>query len=136
MNKKARQIILLLWVGTTLLIDFLISIFAFSLVGYPVIPIDSISDTSYNLPLDRLIFAQVIVTVLMCLFGLAWSVIVLLGTERLLSLLRFSIPGNRKFSKFSLGLFKLALIAVALTIAIGNGYLIYDQIQGRAGLKH
>jgi hypothetical protein len=132
MNKKVRQIILLLWIGITLLIDFLISIFAFSLIGYPVIPIDSISETIYNLPLDRLIFAQVTVTLLMCLFGLAWSVIVLLGTERLLSFLRFPTPGNNKFSKLSLSLFKLALIAIILTIAIGNGYLIYDQIQGRA----
>ncbi|WP_373541857.1 hypothetical protein [Chamaesiphon sp.] len=136
MNKKIRQFILLLWIGTTLLIDLLISAFSFSLVGYPVHPDDSRSETTYNLPLDRLTFTQVAVTLLMCLSGLAWSVIVLLGTERLLAWLRFPIPGNHKFSKLSLGLFKFALIAIMLTIVIGNGYLIYDQIQGRAGLKY
>ena len=135
MNKKVRQIILLLWIGITLLIDLFISIFSFSIVGYPVEPIDIISETTYNLPLDRLIFTQVTVTLLMCLFGVAWSVIVLLGTERLLSFLRFPTPANNKFSKLSLGLFKVALIVITLTIFVGSGYLIYDQIQGRSVLN-
>jgi hypothetical protein len=69
------------------------------------------------------------------LFGLVWSSIVLLGTERLLVFLNIPTPGTNKFTKLSLGLFKFALLTMIFSLLIGNINLIYDQIQGRGVFK-
>ncbi|AFY94441.1 hypothetical protein [Chamaesiphon minutus] len=137
MNKKVRQIILLLWIGTTSLLDFLLALFTYPLITFFNYANDGppyYEQNSYYLPIHEIVINQVLVSFLFLLFGIAWSSIILLGTERLLSFLRFPTPGNNKFTHLSLGLLKFALITIVCTILASNIYLIYDQIQGRGGI--
>jgi hypothetical protein len=135
--KAINKLILWLWIGTTSLLDLSLVIFTLptiARVNYfnsAVAAGDSISKQ----PLYLLAIDQIGVSLLFLLFGMVWAAIVLIATERLLVFLDFPTPGNNKFSRLSLGLFKLALIAIVFAILIGNISLIYDQIQGRAGLN-
>jgi hypothetical protein len=134
MIKAINKLILWLWIGTTSLLDLSLVIFTLptiARVNYfnsPVSVVDSIS----NQPLYLLAIDQIGISLLFLLFGMVWAAIVLIASERLLVFLEFPTPGNNKFSRFSLALFKLALVAIVLTVLIGNISLIYDQIQGRA----
>ncbi len=136
MIKAINKLILWLWIGTTSLLDLSLVIFTLptiARVNYfnsAVSVVDSIS----NQPIYLLAIDQIGISLLFLLFGMVWSVIVLIATERLLVFLAFPTPRNNRFSRLSLTLFKLALVAIVLTILIGNISLIYDQIQGRAGL--
>jgi hypothetical protein len=134
MNRKVRQIILLLWIGTTSLLDFLLALFAYPLITFFNYSKDSPPHyelNPYYLPIHEIVINQVLISFLFLLFGVAWSSIILLGTERLLYFLQFPTPGNNKFTRLSLGLLKFALITIVCTILASNIYLIYDQIQGR-----
>jgi hypothetical protein len=135
MNKKAGNIILLVWIGTTSLLDLGIGIFSFPIIAYVNYLNDGApyyEENAYTIPIHEIVLNQTIVSLLVFLFGIVWSVIVLLSSERLLFLLKFPTPQNNKFSRFSLGLLKFALLTMILTILVGNITLIYDQIQGRA----
>jgi hypothetical protein len=139
MNKKVANIILWAWLGITTLLDLSIGLFSFSTLAYldranGATPYDEYN--AYNLSIETIALNQVIISLVVFLFGLAWSGIVLLATERLLVFLNLPTPGNNKFSKLSLGLLKFALLTTILALLIGNGYLIYDQIQGRATSKY
>jgi hypothetical protein len=139
MNKKVANIILWTWLGTTTLLDLSIGLFSFSTLAYldranGGTPYDEYN--AYNLSIKTIVINQVIISLVVFLFGLAWSGIVLLATERLLVFLNFPTPGNNKFSKLSLGLFKFALLTTILALLIGNIYLIYDQIQGRSAASN
>jgi hypothetical protein len=133
MIKAINKLILWLWIGTTSLLDLSLVIFTLptiARVNYfnsPVSAVDSISKQ----PLYLLAIDQIGFSLLFLLFGMVWAAIVLIASERLLVFLEFPTPGNNKFSRFSLALFKLALMAIVLTVLIGNISLIYDQVQGR-----
>jgi uncharacterized membrane protein YjgN (DUF898 family) len=137
MSRKIDKLILWLWIGATSLLDLSLVIFilpTIARVNYfnsPVSVVDSISKQ----PLYLLAIDQIGFSLLFLLFGMVWAAIVLIASERLLVFLEFPTPGNNKFSRLSLTLFKLALGAIVLTILIGNISLIYDQIQGRAGIE-
>jgi hypothetical protein len=132
MDKKVRQIMLLLWIGTTSLLDLAIAGFAFSLIA--CLNCAGISGESSAVPIYAIVINQVLISLLMLLVGIVWSGLVLLATERLLVFLKFPTPGNSKFSKFSLGLLKVALIAIVLALISSNIYLVYTQIQGDSGI--
>ena len=135
MNKNARNIILWIWIGTTSLLDLGIGVFSFPLVAYINYTNDGApyyEDNAYTMPIHGIVFNQIIISLLVFLFGLVWSAIVLMSSERLLFFLKFPTPQNNRFSHFSLGLFKFALLTIMLTILFGNVHLIYDQIQGRS----
>jgi uncharacterized membrane protein YjgN (DUF898 family) len=131
MIRKVDKLILWLWIGTTSLLDLSLVIFTLptiSRVNYfnsAVSAADSISKQ----PVYLLAIDQIGISLLFLLFGMVWAAIVLIASERLLVFLEFPTPGNNKFSRLSLTLFKLALMAIVLTILIGNISLIYDQIQ-------
>ncbi|WP_309741936.1 MULTISPECIES: hypothetical protein [unclassified Chamaesiphon] len=132
MTKQARQIILLLWIGTTSLLDFAIAGFAFSLIACLNCATYGIADGESTVPIYTIVINQVSISLLMLLVGIVWSGLVLLATERLLVFLKFPTPGNRKFSKLSLGLLKFSLIVTVLALILGNIYLIYTRIQGES----
>jgi hypothetical protein len=134
MNKTIEKIILWIWIGTTSLLDFLLGMFAFSLLAYVNHSNEGVyyEGNAYTQPIYVMVFNQILMSLLVFLFGVAWSAIVLISSERLLVFLQLPTPQNNKFSHFSLGLFKFALLTVVLTILVGNIYLIYDQIHGRA----
>lgn len=136
MSRQVNKLILWLWIGTTSLLDLSLVIFTLptiARVNYLNSGI-SVGDGIFTQPLYLLAIDQIGVSLLFLLFGMVWAVIVLIASERLLVFLEFPTPGNNKFSRLSLTLFKLALVTIVLTILIGNISLIYDQIQGRAGL--
>jgi hypothetical protein len=138
MSKKVRSLVLLLWIGTTLLLDLLLGTFSLPLVAFVNLMnagVPYAEDSTYNLPLHSIVLNQVITSLLVLLFGLVWSSIVLMSSERLLLFLKFPTAQNNKFSGLSLNLFKLALLTVIFTVLIGNISLIYDQIQGRGLFK-
>ena len=130
MMKAINKLILWLWISTTSLLDLSLVIFilpTIARVNYfngAVSAVDSIS----NQPLYLFAIDQIGISLLFLLFGMVWAAIVLIATERLLVFLDFPTPRNNKFSRLSLGLFKLALIAIVFAITIGNISLIYDQI--------
>jgi hypothetical protein len=136
MMKAINKLILWLWISTTSLLDLSLVIFILPTIARidyfnnKVLAVDSISKQ----PLYLLAIDQIGFSLLFLLFGMVWAAIVLIASERLLVFLEFPTPGNNKFSRLSLALFKLALVAIVLTILIGNISLIYDQIQGRAGI--
>ena len=142
MDKKVRQVMLLLWIGTTSLLDLAIAGFAFSLIaclncanGMSVgvaSPLENRESTA--VPIYTIVINQVTISLLMLLVGIVWSGLVLLATERLLVFLKFPTPGNSKFTKFSLGLLKVALITIVLALLLGNTYLIYTQMQGESDI--
>jgi hypothetical protein len=137
MNKKSRNIILWIWIGTTSLLDLGIGIFSFPLIAYINYPNDGMAyyeDNAYTMPIPGIVFNQIMISLLVFLFGIVWSAIVLMSSERLLFFLKFPTPQNNKFSHFSLGLFKFALLTMTIAIFVGNANLIYDQMQGRAAL--
>lgn len=131
MSKRVDKLILWLWVGTTSLLDLSLVILALPIVAH-VNANDSTfaEDRLFNQSLPVLVVNQVGISLLFLLFGILWSAIILIASERILKFLGFPTPGNNKFSRLSLALFKLALIAIVMTIVIGNISLIYDQIQG------
>jgi hypothetical protein len=136
MNKKVRQIILLLWIATTSILDFSLAFFTYPIITFFNYTNDGppyYEKNPYHLPIPEIVLNQVLVSFLFLLFGIAWSSIVLLGSERLIYFLRFPTPGNNKFTHLSLGLFKFALIVIVGTILFSNIYLVYDQMQGRGG---
>lgn len=128
MNKKVVRIILFSWVGATSLLDLSIGVFSFFTIAY-------MNPTDYEYVADtfpiHIIVVQIIGSLLVFLFGIIWSSIILLATERLLVFLKFPTAGNNKFSKFSLGLFKIALLSIAIALLMGNISLIYHQMQGK-----
>jgi uncharacterized membrane protein YjgN (DUF898 family) len=131
MMKAINKLILWLWIGTTSLLDLSLVIFilpTIARVNYfnsEVSAADSISKQ----PLYLLAIDQIGISLLFLLFGMMWAAIVLIASERLLVFIEFPTPGNNRFSRLSLALFKLALMAIVFTILIGNISLIYDQIQ-------
>jgi hypothetical protein len=133
MDKKVKQPILLLWIGITSALDFAIAGFTFSLLAclncanYGTIERDSAA-----VPVYTIVINQILLSLLMLLVGIVWSGLVLLATERLLVFLKLPTPGNSKFTKFSLGLLKFALIAICLALFLGNFYLIYTRMQGES----
>jgi uncharacterized membrane protein YjgN (DUF898 family) len=134
--KAINKLILWLWIGTTSLLDFslvILTLPTIARVNYFNSAV-SVADSISRQPIYLLAIDQIGISLLFLLFGLVWAAIVLIASERLLVFLEFPTPGNNRFSKFSLALFKLALVAIVLTILIGNISLIYDQIQGRSGL--
>jgi hypothetical protein len=138
MSKPVEKLILWLWIGTTSLLDLSLVIFTLPTiahVNYFNSGISSAESISTE-PLYILVINQVGMSLLFLLFGMVWAAIVLISSERLLVFLAFPTPGNQKFSRLSLALFKLALSAIVLTITIGNINLIFDQIQGRAALRY
>jgi hypothetical protein len=132
MMKAINKLILWLWISTTSLLDLSLVIFilpTIARVNYfnsGVSAVDSIS----NQPLYLLAIDQIGISLLFWLFGMVWAAIVLIATERLLVFLEFPTPGNNKFSRLSLALFKLALTVIIFTILIGNISLIHDRLQG------
>jgi uncharacterized membrane protein YjgN (DUF898 family) len=136
MSRKIDKLILWFWIATTSLLDLSLVIFTLPTIAridyfnHKVSAVDSISKQ----PLYLLAIDQIGFSLLFLLFGMVWAAIVLIASERLLVFLEFPTPGNNKFSRLSLTLFKLALVAIVLTILIGNISLIYDQVQGRAGI--
>ncbi len=138
MMKAINKLILWLWIGTTSLLDLslvILTLPTIARVNYFNSAV-SVTDSISKQPLYLLAIDQIGISLLFLLFGLVWAAIVLIASERLLVFLEFPTPGNNKFSRFSLALFKLALVAIVLTILIGNISLIYDQIQGRGILSH
>ena len=133
MDKKVRQLILFLWIGTTSFLDFAIAGFTFSLIA-------CLNCTSYGtnareaaiVPIYTIVINQTLLSLLMLLVGAVWSGLVLLATERLLVFLKFPTPGNRKFTKFSLGLLKVALVMTITALLLGNIYFIYMRTQGES----
>ncbi len=132
MDKKVKQPILLLWIGITSLLDVAIAGFTFSLLACIDCANYGTIDTSDSatVPLYTIVINQILLSLLMLLVGIVWSGLVLLATERLLVFLELPTPGNGKFTKFSLGLLKIALIAIAIALLIGNLYPIYTRMQG------
>jgi hypothetical protein len=128
MNKTVEKIILWIWIGTTSLLDFLLGMFAFPLLA----DVNHSNDGADTQSLYIIVFNQILMSLLVFLFGVVWSAIVLMSSERLLVFLQLPTPQNHKFSHFSLGLFKFALLTVVITLLTSNIYLIYDQIQGRS----
>lgn len=127
-----------IWIVTTLLFDLLLGMFSLPLVAY----VNSMNaglpyyeDSTYSLPIQSIVLNQVITSLLLLLFGLVWSAIVLMSSERLLLFLKFPTSPSKKFSGLSLNLFKFALLTVIFTVLIGNISLIHDQIQGRGLFK-
>jgi hypothetical protein len=136
MSKAVDKLILWLWIGTTSLLDLSLVIFTLptiARVNYLNSGLSS-EDSIFTQPLYILAIDQIGISLLFWLFGMVWAAIVLIASERLLVFLDFPTPGNNKFSQLSLALFKFALVAIVFVILIGNISLIYDQIQGRAGL--
>jgi hypothetical protein len=134
MNKAVEQLVLWIWIGTTSSLDFLLVMVALPTIAQVNYFSDSgfyHDDNAYTQPIYAIVINQIVISGLCLLFGLVWAAIVLIGSERLLVFLKIYTPGNNKFSHFSLGLFKFALIIVIFTILVGNIGLIYDQIQGR-----
>jgi hypothetical protein len=136
MNKLVKQSILWFWISTTSLLDLSLGIMSFWIISLTIhLGDDGAPYYKYNiyaLPISEVIILQVELSLFFFLIGLAWSGIVLTGSERLLSLLKFPQSQNKRFRSLSSRLFKVALITVVVSIAIGNISLIYDQIQGRA----
>ena len=132
MDRKVTQVMLLVWIGTTALLDLAIAGFAFSLIACLNCATYGIADGESTVPIYTLVINQVAISLLMLLIGIVWSGLVLLATQRLLVFLNFPTPGNRKFSKLSLGLLKFALIATVLALLLGNIYLIYTRMQGES----
>jgi hypothetical protein len=133
MSKAVEKLILWSWIGTTSLLDLSLVIFTLPLVArvnYFSSSALSGGDFNSTQPLYLLAIDQIGVSLLFLLFGLVWAAIVLIASERLLVFLEFPTPGNNKFSRLSLTLFKLALIAIVFALSIGNISLIYDRIQG------
>jgi hypothetical protein len=131
MDKKVKQSILLLWIGTTSALDLAIAGFTFSLLAcIDCANYGTIDRESAAIPLYTIVINQILLSLLMLLVGIVWSGLVLLATERLLVFLELPTPGNGKFTKFSLGLLKIALIAIAIALLIGNLYPIYTRMQG------
>jgi uncharacterized membrane protein YjgN (DUF898 family) len=132
MMKAINKLILWLWIGTTSLLDLSLVIFTLptiARVNYfngAISAVDSISKQ----PLYLLAIDQIGISLLFLLFGMMWAAIVLIASERLLVFIEFPTPGNNRFSRLSLALFKLALMAIVFTILIGNISLIYDRVQG------
>jgi hypothetical protein len=134
MSKRSKNLILWIWIGITLLLDLLLGMFSLPLVAY----VNSTNagmryaeDSTYSLPIQSIVINQVATSLILLSFGLVWSAIILMSSERLLLFLNFPTSPNNKFSIVSLNLFKLALSIVIFTILIGNISLIHDQIQGR-----
>jgi hypothetical protein len=134
MNKKVRSIILSTWIGITSSLDLCIGILSFSIIAY--INYAENGSTESTLPIYVIALTQIIISLLVLLFGVVWASIILLATEKLLFSLKFPTPGNNKFSKLSLGLFKLALTTIAIALLLGNINLVYNQLQGRAIFKY
>jgi hypothetical protein len=131
MDKKVKQPILLLWIGITSALDFAIAGFTFSLLAcLNCTNYGTIDRESAAVPLYTIVINQVLLSLLMLLVGIVWSGLVLLATERVLVFLELPTPGNSKFTKFSLGLLKFALLAIGIALLLGNLYLIYTQLQG------
>jgi uncharacterized membrane protein YjgN (DUF898 family) len=133
--KAINKLILWLWIGTTSLLDLslvILTLPTIARVNYFNSAV-SVEDSISRQPIYLLAIDQIGISLLFLLFGMVWAAIVLIASERLLVFLEFPTPGNNRFSKFSLALFKLALVAIVLTVLIGNISLIYDQIQGRGG---
>ncbi|WP_310488305.1 hypothetical protein [Chamaesiphon sp. VAR_69_metabat_338] len=136
MSKAINKLILWLWIGTTSLLDLslvtltLPTIARTNYFNNTVYALDSISKQ----PLYLLAIDRIGISLLFLLFGMVWAAIVLIASERLLVFLAFPTPGNNKFSRLSLTLFKLALAAIVFTILIGNISLIYDLFQGEVGI--
>lgn len=138
MTKKTRQAVLSLWILVTSGLDLWLAWFTGTLIAFWNYAGDRppyYEETPYRLPIDRLVFNQFSISILCLLCGIAWSLMILISSERLLGFLQFPTPTNNKFSHLSLGLFKLALVVVALTQIVSNGYMIYDQIHGRGSIN-
>jgi hypothetical protein len=129
MDKKVRQLILLLWIGTTSLLDLAIAGFTFSLIGcLDCANYGTLDRDSTAVPIYSIVINQSVLSLLMLSVGIVWSGLVLLATERLLVFLKFPTPGNSKFSKFSLGLLKIALITIVVALLLSNIYFIYTRM--------
>ena len=130
MDKKVRQLILFLWIGTTSLLDLAIAGFTFSLIACLNCTSYGMSDReSTAVPIYTIVINQTVLSLLMLLAGIVWSGLVLLATERLLFSLKFPTPGNSKFSKFSLSLLKIALIIIVVALLLSNIYFVYTRMQ-------
>ena len=132
MDKKVRQLILFLWIGTTSLLDFAIAGFTFSLIACLDCANYGTIDRESAVPIYTIVINQTLLSLLMLLVGIVWSGLVLLATERLLIFFEFPTPGNSKFSKFSLGLLKIALVTTSTALLLGNIYFIYMRTQGES----
>ncbi|GEM_PF-6776600 len=133
MDKKVRQLILFLWIGTTSFLDLAIAGFTFSFIACLDCGIyGTIDRESTAVPIYSIVINQTGLSLLMLLVGIVWSGLVLLATERLLVFLKFPTPGNSKFSKFSLGLLKVALVTITIAILLSNIYFIYMRMQGES----
>jgi hypothetical protein len=132
MDKKVTQVMLLVWIGTTALLDLAIAGWAFSLIACLDCLTYGMTRADAAVPIYVTVINQVSISLLMLLVGVVWSGFVLLATERLLVFLNFPTPGNRKFSKLSLGLLKFALITTILALLLGNIYLVYTLIGGES----
>jgi hypothetical protein len=135
MNKAVKKLILWMWIGISNYVGLMLGLKSIYIISYLASYNDGApfyEQNSYATPIHEIIILQIAVTVVLLIFGLVWAALVLILSERLLAFLQFPAPGNNKFSKLSLGLFKFALIVIIFGVSIGNISLVYDQIQGRA----
>jgi hypothetical protein len=138
MNKTVAGLILLLWIGTTLCLDLTIALFSLPIVANLPAANDGIPYYERQIftdPLLEVVSIQVVISLVFLAFGIVWSGIVLLATERILRFLKFPMPPANKFSILSLNLFKIALSSAIFTFSIANICTIYDQIQGRSHIR-
>jgi ABC-type uncharacterized transport system permease subunit len=135
MNKTGAKLILSIWIAITLSIDLFLSTISFWIVRFSITLNEGgqfRKDTPYAMPIHEVALHQIVISLIALFFGMIWVGIVLIASNRILLLLRFSRPQNSSFNRLSLNLFGLGIIAIALGIASGNINMIYDQIQGRA----
>lgn len=138
MQKAIGNLILGIWISSSLLVDIFLGAMSLWIVGFSL----SLSEggpyrkaTPYAMPIHEVLISQISISLLCLFIGLAWSGIVLVISERLLGLLKSTPPSSWRFRRLSFGLFILAIATISIGIVIGNAILLSDQIQGRAAFN-
>jgi hypothetical protein len=127
------KLILSIWIGIVGSIDLLLS--WISLIISTSISLNESGyyrkDTPYAMAIHEVIFGQFYLSIGCLCIGSIWSVIVIIVSERILFLLKFPKSQDRRFHSLTLKLVGFTMGMIVVAIAIGNGWIAYDQIRGR-----
>jgi hypothetical protein len=137
-NSIISNSILSIWISIIVSIDLLLS--WISLIISVSISLNESGyyrkDTPYAMPIYEVIFGQVYLSIGCLCIGSIWSVILIIISERLLFLLKFTKSQDRRFHSLTLKLVGFTMGLIIVAIAIGNGWIAYDQIRGRERFEH
>jgi hypothetical protein len=136
-SRKIKSIvsksILSIWIGIILSIDLLLSWLSL-LLSISITLLEGgyyRKDTPYAMPIHEVILTQISFSIGGLFIGLIWSSIILIVSERLLLLLKFPKSQDRRFHSLTLTLIGFTMGMIVVAIAIGNGWMIDDQMRGR-----